>query len=118
MWAIAGCGAGERHGLLQFQLHYRAAGEGQAGRGSGRDGAGAERPAAGRYSSGCDGGLGPGQKQRGSRQEIGFRGMFWRYYECVSSWKGGEVERKGGVQAIPGVGAALGPSQLSLSSDT
>ena len=41
MWAIAGCGAGERHGLLQFQLHYRAAGEGQAGRGSGRDGAGA-----------------------------------------------------------------------------
>ena len=36
------------------------------------------------------------------------RGLFWRYYECVSSGNGGEVERKGGVQAIPGVGTAFG----------
>ena len=50
--AIAGCGAGERYGLFQFQLHHRAAGGGQAGRGSGRDGAGAGRPATGRYPSG------------------------------------------------------------------
>ena len=36
------------------------------------------------------------------------QGLFWRYCECVSSWNGDEVERKGGVQAIPGVGAAFG----------
>lgn len=66
-------------------------------------GGGGGRPAAGGYPSGGVGVVwGPQQKQRGSRQGIGFTVCFEGTVECVSSWNSGEVERKGGVQAPEG----------------